>query len=514
MAPPRKNSNDLSQSTLRRGENYYTILHHRKVEEVIGAKIGARAKLTYFALHPILSKRDGLLMDPLDEVAKRMGYDSRGRGKPHTERLQDDLDELIGADILRKLSNGIVYCPRMFEDRKPGQLATIDAIWHHLAPNGKNPPGDTAQIRVEKIRAYSCSATAEPTISDNLNCTNKTDQDQESGTGSLARPVLFPGLSVKDLETVKGEFPHLDFAAVYQKFLDYHTSEGTERASLNFLRGWFKKERGGTADRQHATAAPSGLKTAKPVKTGSLAKMKVKKVLNPDYDKRRDDPSEKYNEELCIGNFELPEDLEQKILVMPPKTDQEANQWLANLVGMPWDTMNALHTFGSAVTPYQHRLFYKSDTDDEDIPEAERGKWQGYAYESPEAKEQREKAAAERKAEREAIKKARETEPPELNTDENWFACMVEGKQMNPVETLRCMDKKNSMPDVAEWVEKEARLIKDGWPQLTPRDRDHAWSIMHKSIQLGLIVETDQGFFGKKRVPTGATVYEPEAEAA
>jgi hypothetical protein len=91
---------------------------------------------------------------------------------------------------------------------------------------------------------------------------------------------------------------------------------------------------------------------------------------------------------------------------------------------------------------------------------------------------------------------------------------MVEGKQFNPVETLRCMDKKNSMPDVAEWIEKEARLIKDGWPQLTPRDRDHAWSITHKAIQLGLIVETDQGFFGKKRVPTGATVYEPESEAA
>jgi hypothetical protein len=418
----------------------YVMVFLNALEELERKRYNDRQRGLFLEILRILHKGGGYLIDMYEQPYT---HDSLEK-KLDRKNVKGDLDKLIRGDVLAMTEDGTIYYPLMaavIEGRakEKGNQAESRRVRKSLeevvkcnddivtTSQGEPQKSPTQLSKVKESKEGSTHSV--PTFSYS---TTVTEQDQGDVAESLALPTPFPGLSLTDLETVKSENPDKDFAAVYKKFVDWHTKEGTLKATKVMLAGWFRNEKAST---KCSSTKPQASGFGKAVKTIG-AKLEWKRVKNPDYDRVRDDPDEKYITLPHLGDRELPDELRWRMEELPPSNEAEAVQWLIKVAGMPWNAMDALHTYSSNLVPEEQWMFMKYDEGDNEAPEEFRGKWVGLRYEDPEEiadAEEKQKEAAEATAENARIKAEYEARVAEeirngRQLRVNWLAGNINGE--------------------------------------------------------------------------------------
>lgn len=403
----RKPPEDWSPSYLQRQSQAWCKVHKERVRGIIKQKRlakGMDSKLIYLGLQTYFHDGNGVLIEPIARVAKDLGFTP--------ERIEECIQALIDdGGWLERSESGQIYDPVLFKfitGAPHPDLAESSRIAQDYARSRQIlhfPPGQTSPV--EKIREDGFSTTPPQgggVVTKTGDCSTdfNTDNPQKGAPPSLTRAVPFCGLSEIDLETVRSEFPNLDFDKVYAKFVAYHTKKGSERVTRVQLAGWFKREK--EAGRHEASPAVSTVDTAAAGWEKEKVRLSGKNKLTGD--DVRDEDGDWIDTRYFIGKTQVSENKIDRMLHMHRMSEQQACRWLFETVGYEFDTPQALRQFKDS-------LF--DSFEDEGVTV-----WQGSDYETPEQiaefKRQQEAKAekeAKEKAEKEVKEKAEQAEKEE-----------------------------------------------------------------------------------------------------
>jgi hypothetical protein len=256
--------------------------------------------------------------------------------------------------------------------------------------------------------------------------------------------IPFPGLTDSDLEAVRAEFSNLDFAKVYQKFVEYHRNKGTKTVTRKSLSGWFNREKPERAGG-----------TSKPVKANkNYARLPL--LTSDD------------NDVWSIGKNKIDADTLDAIECMPTKTKEDATKYLYGAVGYPWDVDHAFREYGDGW------LFY----------EDENGSIVGSEVQRQIDEQEALIREAKKKAETEEAERRYISERPiQLKDDENWkvfslFTGVLEIKDSVRVRKVVCEE---GSGELARRVEYEPHYGS------IEENRNAALMLKEKALSLGQV---------------------------
>jgi hypothetical protein len=177
----------------------------------------------------------GVLIESRERVAKSLGF--------ARDRIDYCIKQLDEGGWLEVSESGMIFEPVVYKyitGNEHPDGSESSRISQDLAKSGRIlhfSPGETSPV--EESREFS----GDPNPTKRTVTITEQNKNQEKDREFATLSLSFPGLTDQNFGVIKNEFPNLDFATVYEKFVDHHTSKGTNAATLAMLRGWFKREK-------------------------------------------------------------------------------------------------------------------------------------------------------------------------------------------------------------------------------------------------------------------------------